>query len=525
MAGFSLSLYLIHINMEFDKNDLQTIREKGKTPERVLQEMEMLKKGFPYLEIAAPATVGNGILKLTPEVEKQMERCWLDYLAEGTHTIMKMVPASGAASRMFKELLSYLNDKDKPMSESLKVFFRDIEKFAFFRRLNLSCITLYQKNIDEMLQENRHREVLDLLLNKKGLNYAKMPKAMLMFHKILGSTRTAIEEHLAEAAQYATDKNYVANVHFTVSPEHLALIKLKLQEVGYLVGHRYGVKFNVTFSVQKNSTDTIAVNLDGTPFRNEKGEILFRPGGHGALIENLNELDADVIFIKNIDNIVPDQKRYNSNYYKAVLAGTLVEVKSRIDKYMRILDGNPTPLQIDEMLNFLRTTLCITHDGAEALSFPVKVAYVRNKLNRPLRVCGMVKNEGEPGGGPFMVYDAHDETIQPQILELSQIDTDDPQMQKMLAGATHFNPVDLVVAIKDYKGRKYNLSDYVNHNTGFISSKSYDGRELKALELPGLWNGSMSDWNTVFVEVPAETFNPVKVVNDLLRPAHQVDHF
>ncbi len=508
--------------MEFEKLDLQTLKSKGKTVGQVEDELRMLSEGFPYLEIAAPATVERGICKTTPEMEKSAVETWKAYLAEG-HKVMKMVPASGAASRMFKMLQSFVNgDETVPTSDKLRRFFDEIENFAFFRRLNLMCLTIYQKNIAELKSEGRYKDILETLLRANGLNYGKLPKAMILFHKVLGSTRTSLEEHLAEAAEYATNKDGKVYLHFTVSPEHLAIIKSKVHEVKEVEEHHYGVSYDVTYSVQKPSTDTIAANLDGTPFR-ENGELFFRPGGHGALIENLNDLDADVVFIKNIDNVVPDSKRASTNLYKSVIAGILVNAKRKIDEYLHLLDaGTPSEEKIQEILDFMRNTLCISHDKADEMPLQHKISYIRGKLNRPVRVCGMVKNEGEPGGGPFLVYDSNDETIAPQILELVQIDTNDAQMQKMLTGASHFNPVDLVCCIKDYKGNKFNLPDYVDRNTGFISQKSRDGVDLKALELPGLWNGAMSDWNTIFVEVPADTFNPVKEVVDLLRPAHQV---
>lgn len=325
---------------------------------------------------------------------------------------------------------------------------------------------------------------------------------------------------MAEGAQYALAKDGVVKVHFTVSEDHLPLVKMKVEEAAGHLGHEYGVKFDVTYSVQKPSTDTVAVNKDGTPHR-QNGKLFFRPGGHGALIENLNDLDADVIFIKNIDNVVPDTHRGATIQYKKVIGGTLVAVKQRMDEFCKALEaGEYDDAKLEEILNFLRTVLCITHDKADEMTAQEKADYIFSKLNRPLRVCGMVRNEGEPGGGPFLVYN-QDGTISPQILESTQINPDDKEAVKMLKSATHFNPVDLAVSVRDYKGNKFDLPKYVDKMTGFISEKSLEGVEIKALELPGLWNGSMSDWNSIFIEVPAQTFNPVKTVNDLLRQAHQ----
>ncbi len=508
--------------MDFEKRDLDAIKAHGKTPEQVSEELEMLKNGFPFLEIVSPATIGKGIFALTPQIAETSRNLWMEYLFSGKQ-IVKFVPASGAASRMFKELQSFMNSKvDHPGSDTLRKFFNEIRKFAFFRRLNLACITFYERNVEDLINEGRYKDIIRALLRPGGLNYARQPKLMIMFHKIVGSTRTALEEHLAEAAQMAVNKHGETFVHFTISPEHRAVVESKLREVKYLIEHRYGVKINVSLSEQKSSTDTIAATSEGTPFR-VNGELFFRPGGHGALIENLNDIEADIVFIKNVDNILPDSKRVTSNQHKMILGGICVGLKQRIDKYLTQLDaGTPTKEKLAEMLEFLRTKLCITNEDAETMTQKQLAGYIYKKLNRPLRVCGMVKNEGEPGGGPFMVYDPIDETIAPQILELSQIDTTDGHERRLLAKATHFNPVDLVCAIKDYKGHRFNLPDYVNKMTGFVSHKSKDGVDLIALELPGLWNGAMSDWNTVFIEVPAETFNPVKEVIDLLRPAHQI---
>ncbi len=434
---------------------------------------------------------------------------------------MKMVPASGAASRMFKDIFSFVNSKkEKPDTDFMKKFFEKIEDFAFFPRLNFICLSLYGKSVDSLLKEKKYKEVAEALINKEGLNYGYLPKALLQFHKVIGTSRTALEEHLAEGAMYAAGKEKKVKVHFTVSDDHLPLVKAKVEEAAAHIGHKYGVDFDVTFSVQKPSTDTVAANLDGSPYR-ENGKLFFRPGGHGALIENLNDLDADVIFIKNIDNVVPDERRASTVKYKKILGGILVATKQKINEYCKKLEnGDPTHEELEEMLKFTRQVLCITHDGCDEMTDQDKAQYLYKKLNRPTRVCGMVKNEGEPGGGPYLAYNP-DGTVSPQILEASQIDPDNKEAVKMMKESTHFNPVDLVVSIKNYRGDKYHLPEFVDKATGFISFKSREGVEIKALELPGLWNGAMSDWNTILVEVPADTFNPVKTVNDLLREAHQ----
>ena len=370
------------------------------------------------------------------------------------------------------------------------------------------------------MADGEYKAIAKNMLEAKGLNYGQLPKGLLLFHNYEDGPRTPMEEHLVEAALYASS-NGEANVHFTVSHEHLPLFKAKVAEKEEKYAEKYGVKYNISFSEQKPSTDTIAANIDNTPFRNEDGSLLFRPGGHGALIENLNEIDADVVFIKNIDNVVPDRLKASTVEWKQILAGVLVIKQAQAFEYLKLLDkGAYNHEKLEEMIRFVQRDLCCRKQDIKELEDAELVIYLRKKLNRPMRVCGVVKNVGEPGGGPFLTYN-QDGTVSLQILESSQIDTNNEEYMKMFQNGTHFNPVDLVCAIKNYKGEAFNLPDYVDKTTGFISSKSKNGRELKALELPGLWNGAMSDWNTIFVEVPLDTFNPVKTVNDLLREQHQ----
>ena len=506
--------------MTLTEKDLQVLQKKGKTKEKLEEELLMLKEGFPYLKIERAATPGHGISVLDEKMQNQAMDIWEQYLGSGA-TILKMVPASGAASRMFKDLFAFLNGKDeKPSNSFMKTFFEEIEKFAFFNKLNETCLSLYGKSIDSLVKEKRYKDVVKALIEKEGLNYGQLPKALLSFHKNHGGTRTALEEHLSEGAQYASGKGGKVNVHFTVSDDHLPLVNLKFEESKGKLQHEYGVEYELSTSIQKPSTDTVAANLDGTPYR-EKDALFFRPGGHGALIENLNDLNADVIFIKNIDNVVSDAKRADTVKFKKIIGGVLVGVKQKADDYCRLLTkGKVDEKQVDEMLEFTRKVLCITHDSCADMNLDEKKDYLFRKLNRPFRVCGMVRNEGEPGGGPFLAYNP-DGTVSPQILESTQIDPHNKEAQKMLKEATHFNPVDLVVSTKSFNGNKFNLPEFVDKATGFISLKSREGVEIKALELPGLWNGAMSDWNTILVEVPLSTFNPVKTVNDLLREAHQ----
>lgn len=507
--------------MKLEKHDLELLEEKGITPEKLEAQLENLKTGFPYLKIEGPATPGHGLTVATPELEEQSEAIWQKYLASGA-TVLKMVPASGAASRMFKDLFAFFNSDDKnPKGEFLKTFFDNAEDFAFYGHLNFICMQLFGKSIGSLVKEKRYKEVLEALLTANGLNYGSLPKGLLLFHKIMGGARTPFEEHLAEGALYACGKDGKVHLHFTVSEDHLPLFQAKLEENKCHLEHMYDVEYDVTFSVQKPSTDTVAATKDGDAFRTKEGKLFFRPGGHGALIENLNDLDADVIFIKNIDNVVPDSQKDVTVRWKKILGGVLVAAKQVADRYCkRLAEGVPTDEEMAEMLTFLRTKLCVTGDNADKMAPEDRAAYLMRKLNRPMRVCGMVKNEGEPGGGPFLAYNP-DGTVSPQILESTQIDPKNKEAVEMLKSSTHFNPVDLAVSTRDYQGKKFNLPDFVDPATAFISEKSVEGTEIKALELPGLWNGAMSDWNTILLEVPAATFNPVKTVNDLLRPAHR----
>ncbi len=444
----------------FTSSDIDQLTAHGIGVEKAEKQLQMFQTGFPELNIEAPASVGNGILCPSEEEIEQYVKVWQAYLDEG-HRILKFVPASGAASRMFKDLFAYMDNKEG--TPYIRQFLAHKEDFAFGAQL-----TGYDA------QDAVHHLLTDM-------NYGHLPKGLLLFHSYADGARTPVLEHMVEGALYASSHGEV-NIHFTVSHEHMQLFREHVESHMAEYEKRFGVKYNISFSEQKMSTDTLAANLDGTPFRTDDGHLLFRPGGHGALIENLNEQQADVVFIKNIDNVVPDRLKSDTVRYKQLLAGILVSEQRRI--FTRLKEPG---LSNEE----------------------------RDKLNRPLRVCGVVRNTGEPGGGPFLVRET-DGTLSCQILESSQI-TDGTLMEK----ATHFNPVDLVCAIRDVNGEPFDLPHFVDENTGFISHKSKDGRELLALELPGLWNGAMSRWNTLFVEVPVSTFNPVKTVNDLLRPEHQ----
>ena len=501
------------------QNDLKQIAAKGITEEQINAQLANFKNGFPFLRLKAAASIEDGIVA-TGEADKEAYiKAWDDYKKQG-HKIVKFVPASGAASRMFKDMFAFLDaDYQVPTTPFEKNFFDNIRQFAFYDALDAVCRKNEGKSIKYLMQEGDYKAVVANMLFEKGLNYGQLPKGMLLFHKYPEGARTPIEEHLVEGALY-TASNGQAIVHFTVSHEHMGMFKKKVAAKADIYAQKYGVKYDISFSEQKPSTDTIAANPDNTPFRNEDGSLLFRPGGHGALIENLNEIDADIIFIKNIDNVVPDRLKQETVDYKQVIAGVLVNLQKIAFKYLNEMEkGTPSHEKLREIQHFVEHAFCCRPDIA-SLSDAELAEYLKKKLNRPMRVCGVVKNVGEPGGGPFLTYN-HDGTISLQILESSQIDKNNREYMEMFTNGTHFNPVDLVCAVKDYKGQPFDLPKFVDPSTGFISSKSKNGKELKALELPGLWNGAMSDWNTVFVEVPLGTFNPVKTVNDLLREQHQ----
>ena len=496
------------------EQDLKQIAQRGITEQQIERQLKEFETGFPFLKLEAAAAVGNGIVAPSEAERKQYVGAWEAYKNAG-HRIVKFVPASGAASRMFKNMFAFVDaDYDVPTTDFEKKYFDEIEKFAFYDALDAVCKKNEGKGIKELMAAGQYKAVAANMLKKEGLNYGQLPKGMLLFHKYAEGARTPMEEHLVEGALYAASKGE-AHVHFTVSHEHIEFFKQKVAEKADGFAKKYGIQYDITFSEQKPSTDTVAANPDNTPFREADGSLLFRPGGHGALIENLNEIDADVIFIKNIDNVVPDRLKPETVEWKQVIAGVLVTLQEKAFEYLRKLDAGVNEAELKEIAAFVENCLCCRPKDNK-----VDADYLRRKLNRPMRVCGVVKNVGEPGGGPFLTYN-QDGTVSLQILESSQIDTKNEEYMKMFTQGTHFNPVDLVCAVKDYQGKPFNLPDFVDKTTGFISSKSKGGKELKALELPGLWNGAMSDWSTIFVEVPLGTFNPVKTVNDLLREQHQ----
>lgn len=500
-------------------HDLLMMQRRGISPDTVDAQLKRFVTGFPYLILHGSATPGHGITVMDADTERQAVERWHRYLADGGE-VCKFVPASGAASRMFKSLFGFVNGDTETPGKDVQQVLDNIQKMPFADELNKKLLHLHGKEAAALIAEGRNKDVVSAIVSSHGLNYGQLPKGLLSFHAYPQGPRTPLEEQLMEGAQTAASGGLV-RVHFTVSPEHRVPFTKKVEEAVPAIEALTGKKIEVTFSEQHASTDTIAANPDGTPFRKEDGNLLFRPGGHGALISNLGDIDSAVVFIKNIDNVVPDWRRADTVRYKEILAGYLIMVHDTMASMLHQLnDGHCTPAQLEEMRAFTQKVLCIEASDAVVEANGGMEQWLRGVFNRPLRVCGMVRNEGEPGGGPYIAVNP-DGTASPQILESTQIDTTKPENAQMMQQATHFNPVDLVCYIKDIDGNRFNLTRFVDPDTGFISSKSQGGRELQALELPGLWNGAMSNWNTVFVEVPISTFNPVKTVNDLLRPVHQ----
>lgn len=496
----------------FRKEDIAQIEQRGSSVQTVEQQVERFKQGFPWMKIVAPATPERGIQVLD---EAAVEAAAKYYDGAQINGKCKFVPASGAASRMFKDLFSGLDalkaGKELADEAPAAKFVDQIQSFAFYT--------------PELFGEQTHKcpeyrqSVLSKTLTDEGLGYGAKPKGVLKFHKYTdGEIRTAFAEHLVEAQNYMRNEDGTANLVVTISPEHQHLFEEAYAEVKEAYEAKYGVKYNITFTFQDKATDTVAVDVENKPFRTETDSLLFRPAGHGALIYNLNKIEEEVVSIKNIDNVANERLLPETATWKKVLLGKALELRDKIYGYLNALDAEATPALCDEIEAFLDNTLCVTLPAAA--DFEARVAALRAKLDRPIRVAGMVKNQGEPGGGPFIIAEK-DGSTSLQVLESVQINMSDEHARECLANATHFNPVDIVCCLHDYKGQSFDLLQYVDEDAGFISSKSYQGRELKALELPGLWNGAMSNWNTLFVEVPLATFNPVKVVLDLLRPAHQ----
>lgn len=469
-------------------SDKVNIAELAISEEMIKQQVENLKNGPKELNLKRPCTIGDGIMAMS---ETELNQFVDNY--EGVisgKSICRFTPASGAATRMFKHL--YEGDHNSVL---FKEFVDHIQDFAFYDALNV-------KDQDSAVQ------IVDKVLGEGGLNYGKLPKAMIDFHKYSDEVRKSIDEQLVEGVAYAKS-NDQADFHFTISEEHKGIVKKHLDKVLSTYETKLGTKINISFSTQLKSTDTVALDGNNQLVYQENGDLLLRPGGHGSLIHNLDQMDADIIYVKNIDNIVRSEKQPEIVKYKKALGAKLIELQNTVFEYLNKLDSNEVNSELlNEMTDFAKNELNV---NVEASKYEIVKA-----LNRPIRVCGMVKNEGKAGGGPFWVDDSV------QIVESAQMNLDNPEVEEMLERATHFNPVDLVCGIKDYKGNKFDLTEFIDADTFFVTSKSYLGNEIKVLEHPGLWNGAMAKWNTVFVEVPVSTFHPVKTVNDLLGEAHQI---
>lgn len=505
----------------FSEKNEQQIKARGLSQDKIIKQLDIFKNGIPFMEIVAPASVSNGINLFSSEQQQHYAQSY--EVKRKELQVMKFVPASGAATRMFQFLHNFLDIYDpttdfqeylqNPENRDLNIFFGSFSNFAFADLVE-SNLSLKNPNWKSLSEGEKAVLIVKEMLDESGLNYSNTPKGLIPFHKTKDSYITAFGEQLLEAAHYAATDNQ-AHLHFTISNEHQRKFNKRHQEVQKTLEAKTNVKFHLQYSFQKKETDTIAATLEDTPFLDENGDMIFRPSGHGALLENLNGVDADIVFIKNIDNVVSEKQIETIAFHKKVLAGKLLELREKIFQLVeKLIIASADEATIDEALNFVTKELKLSEVKKDR-QFLLKI------LNRPLRVCGVVENTGAPGGGPFLVRHANGE-VSFQIVEMSQINLDDPLQKALVEQATHFNPVDLVCCIKDYLGKKFNLLEFSDPNTGFISQKSYQGKPIKALERPGLWNGSMAHWNTVFVEVPLETFNPVKTVNDLLNEVHQL---
>ena len=503
----------------FTQKDLQQIQKKGIRIDNINRQIKYFKSGFPPADIFMAATPGQGIICLTDGDEKHYREVFRQN-GPDFHMI-RFIPASGAATRMFKSLYGALeNMEGKSIDEQVAWIKSEPEIAAFFDALQDYP---FYEDLPQS-EDVSPVEVLNLILGDNGLNYGIKPKGLLKFHKYNEQERrTSFEEHVREAAEYCISRDGTLRLHLTVSPAHLDGFQTEAARILPKIEKETGLLIDLSFSFQKPETDTIAVDLHDEPFRNPDGSLLFRPGGHGALIQNLDGLDSDILFISNIDNVAPDRLKGIRIGYKQLLGGVLLEIRSKVFYYLQQLTGDERveKTRLDSMVTFLHERLGIAiPDQLKSWDASDLKLWLIKTLNRPIRVCGMVKNEGEPGGGPFYVRSESGE-ITLQIVESSQIDVDNPEKASLLQQSTHFNPVDLVCSTRDFRGDKFNLTHFVDHNTGFISEKSVGGKSLKALELPGLWNGAMAHWLTLFVEVPIESFSPVKTVFDLMREEHR----
>lgn len=505
--------------IEFSARDRERISREGVPLEKIRDQMALFRNPPGPRRLDRPCTAGDGILVFSGAEERELQE--LFEARQGGLRSVKFVPASGAATRMFRDWFRDYQDEGFDGTGAGKEFSRQLPLYPFYGDLS-EVAEKAGRPLDLLVEEGKYREILGYVLTERGLDYAHLPKALLKFHTCGNGARTSLEEHLVEAAGYVRDGNDVCALHFTVSGEHEAQVREAVGGVVETYEALLGVRYDWSVSIQSPATNTIAVDLDDAPFRDDGGDLLFRPGGHGALLANLNRLDVDIAFLKNIDNVVPDRLKGETIRYKKILGGCLLRVRERVFRYLRLLAREePSDALLGEIARFCEKELFLdppkTFPSAPGRE---KAGILFETLNRPIRVCGMVKNEGEPGGGPFWVA-GEDGRRSLQIVEEAEIDGDSEKQRAVWKSSTHFNPVDLACAIRDYRGRKFDLERFADPKAVIIAKKSHEGRDLKALELPGLWNGGMARWTTLFVEVPIITFNPVKTVDDLLRPEHR----
>jgi hypothetical protein len=520
-------------DLDLNRDDHIQMETLGILEDEVRAQIQIFQKSCFFARLHRPCTLGDGIQQISSDELEHYIR--LHEKAAQQSRYVKFVPASGAASRMFKLLFQFYHQSPTPLSEEIRErakrgdeeakeflsFQKGIRQMGFFGDLK-AVMASKGLLLERLLTQGQWPEILEHLLTERGMNYGSLPKGLLKFHQYPSGNRTAFEEHLVEAVHTVRDGKGICRLHFTVSPEHEGAFRQYLERIRPRYEQDLQSRFEVTFSVQKHSTDTIAVDLENQPFREKDGRLLFRPGGHGALLTNLMDLQGDLIYLKNIDNILPDRLREPTIHWKKVLGGLLVELQETVNRYVRQLMEGVRDLGLFEMaMDFAKNKLLIPEPRVfKQWTVEEKRDFLLSRFNRPLRVCGMVRNEGEPGGGPFWV-EGKDGSLSLQIVESAEVDPQSPEQQAIWASSTHFNPVDLVCAVRDFQGKPFYLKDFVNPEAVFISQKSKDGRDLKSLELPGLWNGAMAEWITLFVEVPITTFNPVKTINDLLKSEHQ----
>ncbi|MBN2144587.1 MAG: DUF4301 family protein [Candidatus Aureabacteria bacterium] len=539
-----------------NQKDLKNLEEKGISPDTVQKQIDAMMKGVSFVKLIRPCIPAAGITVLDASRLKEMAQVFMK--ESPSRKVMKFVPASGAGSRMFQPLLSLLpvkttdfkdpyrgrgfqtfhhvllekrlenlekgESQDQVSTDKDIIFFQTfitrIREFPFYPDIQ-SFFQSKGDDVDTLIAQRQYTRILNLILGPEGMNLSDYPKALLKFHRYPDHARTALEEQCVEALDHAVNQKGKAAVHFTFSREHLSLIKDHIKKIRSLY-ETGGKKLDIRWSVQKESTETVALDMHNQPLRDEDSNLVFRPGGHGALLENLNELQGDIIFIKNIDNIVPDSLKQDTLFYKKVLGGYLISMQKQIFTYLERLETIQDDSIITEAGEFLEKEICVKLPFEwKSQSSVQKRDFLFSMLNRPVRVCGMVRNQGEPGGHPFWVE--HKSGIQTiQIVESFQINKDDHDQKTIFSSSTHFNPVDLVCSVRDYRGNLFDLTRFRDAAQNFISVKSWKGREIKMLELPGLWNGGMADWNTFFIDVPLSTFNPVKTILDLLRKEHQL---